>query len=75
MWSTVPTLSFVQGIAASISVSQYVTDANRAALVLSLNGVVLPAGVSYNKTTQSFDYDGVGAVGGADGLVLTATQG
>ena len=70
-----PTLTFTQGTAASISIAQYVTDANRAALTISLNGLALPAGVTFNKTTQSFDYDGVGAVGATDGLILTATQG
>jgi hypothetical protein len=74
-WNTVPTLTFTQGIASSVSVAQWITASNAAALTLSLNSVALPAGVTYNSSRQSFDYDGVGAVASTDGHILTAIGG
>jgi hypothetical protein len=75
VWTTVPDLNFTQGVAASISVGQYVTDNAVKTLLLSLTAGTLPAGVSFNAATMAFDYDGVGAAATATGLVLTATEG
>ncbi|WEF32354.1 hypothetical protein [Pseudoduganella chitinolytica] len=70
VWSPIPTLTFVQGVPSSISIAGYVSNATNA--VLALAAGALPPGVTFNATKRSFDYDGSGAVGSADGFVLTA---
>jgi len=72
-WSAIPTLTFVQGIASSIPIGQYLSSADARALAIGLTAGQLPAGVTFNAATKAFDYDGSGAVATADGLVLTAT--
>ncbi len=72
-WSAIPALTFVQGIASSIPVGQYVGNAAAQAMSIALTAGQLPAGVTFNAATRSFDYDGSGAVASADGFVLTAT--
>lgn len=73
VWTTVPDLTFTQGVAASISVAQYVSAPSLKSFTLSLNAVELPPGVSFNAAKRSFDYDGVGAAGSTDNHILTAT--
>lgn len=75
VWTTVPTISFVQGVASSISIAAFVSDPNGDALTITKNAVALPAGVSYDQANKRFVYDGVGAVGSASGNVLTADDG
>jgi hypothetical protein len=53
----------------------YVSDADGDALALSINAVALPSGVTFDATNKLFRYDGVGAVGSAAGIVLTANDG
>lgn len=72
VWTTVPDLQFTQGVAASISVAQYVTVADAKAFTLSLNAVALPPGVTFNAAKMSFDYDGVGAPATTTNHILTA---
>jgi hypothetical protein len=72
-WTTVPTISFTQGVAARISVAAYVSGAGVDAFVITKNSVSLPPGVTYDQATKSFVYDGIGVVGLTDGHVLTAT--
>jgi hypothetical protein len=74
-WDTVPTLTFTQGVASSISVAQWLSGASGAAVAISLNSVALPAGVTFNAANLSFDYDGVGAVASTAGHVLMASVG
>lgn len=74
-WSTVPTLVFTHGVPSTVSLKQWLTGANGTALALTLNSVPLPAGITYNSVTQSFDYDGIGAVASTDGHVLTVIGG
>ena len=74
-WSAVPTISFTQGVAASISVAQWLQGVNASAVAITLNAVTLPAGVTFNAATNTLDYDGIGAVGSTDGHFLTATGG
>lgn len=74
-WSTVPTISFTQGVASSISVAQWLSGANGAAVAISLNAVALPPGVTFNATTRSLDYDGVGGAVTSEGHVLLANGG
>jgi hypothetical protein len=72
LWSTVPTITFTEGVVATISIAGYVTDTQ--ALTISKNSAALPAGVTYNAATKSFIYDGIGSVGLTDGHVLTAVE-
>lgn len=72
VWSTIPTISFTEGVASSISIAGYVTDNN--ALAISKNAVALPAGVKFDAATKSFIYDGIGRVSATEGHVLTAVE-
>ncbi len=72
VWLSIPTIAFTQGIASSFSVAEYISVANVAAYTLTLNASPLPAGVTFNSATRSFDYDGRGGVVISDGHVLTA---
>lgn len=74
-WGTVPTISFTQGVPGSISVAQWLTGADGAAIAISLNSAALPPGVTFNPVTKTLDYDGTGAVATTDGHVLTAIGG
>jgi hypothetical protein len=74
VWTTVPTLTFTQGVASTISISKYVKSASGGPLAIALNNIALPPGVTYNARTLSFVYDGIGAVGSTDGHVLTASD-
>jgi hypothetical protein len=74
-WEAIPTITFMQGVAASFSIAAYVSDADGDALAILKNSVALPQGVTYDVVTKSFVYDGVGPVGSTDGHVLTATEG
>ncbi|TFW17152.1 hypothetical protein E4L96_15030 [Massilia arenosa] len=73
VWTTVPDLQFTQGVAASISVAQYVSVSDASAFTLSLNSVALPPGVTFNAAKMTFDYDGVGAPANTTNHILTAT--
>jgi hypothetical protein len=72
IWLSIPTIAFTQGVPSSFSVTDYITVANVAAYTLTLNASPLPAGVTFNSATRSFDYDGRGGVVISDGHVLTA---
>jgi hypothetical protein len=72
VWLSIPTIAFTQGVPSSFSVVDYISAANAAAYTLTLNASPLPAGVTFNSATRSFDYDGRGGVGATDGHVLTA---
>jgi hypothetical protein len=72
VWLSIPTIAFTQGVPSSFSVADYITVANVAAYTLTLNASPLPAGVTFNSVTRSFDYDGRGGVVISDGHVLTA---
>lgn len=74
VWTTVPTLTFTQGVASTISISKYVKSSNGGPLAIALNSIALPPGVTYNARTLSFVYDGIGAVGSTEGHVLTASD-
>jgi len=72
VWLSIPTISFTQGTPSSFSVADYITATNSAALILTLNTMPLPAGVTFSAANRTFDYDGRGAVAATDGHVLTA---
>jgi len=74
-WQTVPTIAFAQGVASSVSVAAYATDTNGDPLAITKNAAALPPGVTYDAANKRFVYDGVGAVGGTSGHVLTADDG
>ena len=74
-WQTVPSITFAEGVAASVSIASYVSDANGDALTITKNSAALPPGVTYDAGNKRFVYDGVGAVGNTSGNVLTADDG
>jgi hypothetical protein len=74
-WQGVPTITFTQGLAATISIAAFVTDPNGNPLTVTLNSPVLPPGVTYDAGNKRFVYDGVGSVGTGSGNVLTADDG
>jgi hypothetical protein len=74
-WRTVPNITFAQGVASSVSIASYVSDANGDALAITKNSAALPPGVTYDAANKRFVYDGVGAVGVTSGNVLTADDG
>jgi len=75
VWLTVPTITFAQGVASSVSIAAYVTDPNGDALTITKNAAALPAGVTYDAANKRFVYDGFGAVGNTSGSILTADDG
>lgn len=75
VWSTVPTITFTQGVKSSISIAGYVSDPNGDPLTITMNSAVLPDGVTFDAANKRFVYDGVGAVGTTNGVVLTADDG
>ena len=75
VWQMLPTITFTQGVATSVSIASYVSDPNGYALTIAKNNVPLPAGVTYDQANKRFFYDGVGAVGSTGGQVLTANNG
>lgn len=72
VWLPIPALVFTQGVPSIISIAAYVSVANVSAFNVSLNATPLPAGVTFNSGTRSFDYDGRGGTATSDGHVLTA---
>jgi hypothetical protein len=75
VWGDIPAITFTQGVPSSFSIADYITVQDTTALTLTLNANPLPAGVTFNASTLSFDYDGSGAVISTDGHVLTAVVG
>jgi hypothetical protein len=75
IWTTVPPLTFIQGIASSISIAAYVTDPDGDALSVMLDDTPLPPGVTYDAAGLRFVYDGIGAIASTEGHVLTADDG
>lgn len=72
VWQTVPTITFTLGQPQSISVAVFVSDPDGDPLTITLAGT-LPGGISFDG--KSLVYDGVGALGLATGIVLTANDG
>jgi len=71
-WQSIPAIAFVQGTPGSFSVADYVSVANATSFSVSLSSS-LPPGVTFDTATRAFVYDGKGATGALDGVVLTAT--
>lgn len=69
-WATVPTISFTQGVAATADISQY--DSRGSTDTITHTAGTLPTGVSYDQANKRYAYDGVGAIGGTNGHILTA---
>lgn len=72
VWQTVPTITFTLGQPQSISVAVYVSDPDGDPLTITMAGT-LPGGISFDG--KSLVYDGVGTLGLATGIVLTANDG
>lgn len=75
VWTTVPPITFVVGVASSISIAPFVTDPDGDPLTITKNNVDLPAGVTFDAVGKRFVYDGLGPVGSTAGHVLTADDG
>jgi hypothetical protein len=75
VWVNIPTVTFTRGIASSFSLESFATDANGDALAITMNAVVLPAGVTFDGAGKRLVYDGIGAVASASGLQMTADDG
>jgi hypothetical protein len=75
VWAEIPPVTFTEGVPSSFSLANYINVADTAAVTLTLNSSPLPAGVTFNGATLSFDYDGSGTVNSTDGHVLTAIVG
>jgi hypothetical protein len=75
VWQTVPTITFTQGVAQSISIAAYVSDPNGDPLTITKNTAALPAGITYDQANKRFVYDGVGAIATTNGHILTASDG
>jgi hypothetical protein len=74
-WATIPTVTFVKGVASSFAISPYVSDANGNPLALTVTAGSLPAGVTFDPAGKRFSYDGNGNLAVANGVVLSADDG
>ena len=71
-WTDLPTITFSEGVPASISIAMYFSDA--ALVEIVKNSAELPPGVTYDVGTKSLVYDGTGPGGFTEGHVLMAVQ-
>lgn len=75
VWQGVPAITFVKGVASSVSIAAFVNDPNGDPLTITKNAVALPTGVTYDQANKRFVYDGIGDVGSTSGNILTADDG
>lgn len=75
VWLTVPSITFAQGVASSVSIAAYVTDPDGDPLTINMTAGTLPPGVFYDQPNKRFVYDGKGVVASTSGVVLTADDG
>ena len=75
VWTDVPNIAFVLGVASVFSIAEFVSDPDGDALTLTLNDMPLPAGVTFDAAAMEFRYDGVGPLAMTSGHVLTADDG
>jgi hypothetical protein len=75
VWQPMSAVSFTQGVAASFSITPFLSDPNSDPLTITKNAVALPAGVTFDAANKRFVYDGIGGLGSASGVVLTADDG
>lgn len=75
VWSSLPTIVFVAGVASTFSIAEYVSDPDGDELAITLNDVPLPAGVTFDAAGKQLVYDGSGPVAMTSGHVLTADDG
>jgi hypothetical protein len=72
VWQSSPSIEFVEGVASSISVRQFVQDPDRDNLIITMQSGTLLPGITWNPNTATLAYDGrpLGAKPGAP-VVLT----
>jgi hypothetical protein len=81
IWQPAPTIEFVEGVPATISVREFVRDPDSDPLVIALASGVLIPGLTWNPSTSTIAYDGrpLGAKEEApvvvSGVVFTADDG
>lgn len=69
-WTTIPTITFTNGVAETRSLIPYTLNFNPALHRFQRTAGTLPTGVTLNQTT-GYVYDGAGAVGSQSGVVIT----
>jgi hypothetical protein len=58
VWQASPTIEFVEGIPATVSVSQFVQDPDQDPLVIQLRTGALIPGITWNPSNATIAYDG-----------------
>lgn len=58
VWQSSPSIDFVEGVPATVSIRAFVTDPDSDPLVISLNSGALPPGMTWNPNTATLAYDG-----------------
>jgi hypothetical protein len=58
VWQPAPTIEFVEGAPAMVSVRQFVQDPNNDPLVIALKSGALIPGITWNPTNSTIAYDG-----------------
>jgi hypothetical protein len=75
VWASIPAVQFTQGVASSFPLGSFVSDANGDALVITMNAVTLPAGVTFDAAGKRLVYDGNGAAASVNAVQMTADDG
>jgi len=58
VWQPSPTIDFVEGVPATVSIRAFVTDPDSDPFVINLNSGTLPPGITWNPNTATLAYDG-----------------
>lgn len=76
VWTTVPNVTFIVGVAASFSLAPFVSDADTGDVVsLSLLLGTLSPGITFDAPNKRLVYDGVGPVTTGTTIVINADDG
>jgi hypothetical protein len=75
VWKSSPTIEFVEGVPAVISVRDFVEDPDRDPLVITMKSGALLPGITWNPSNATIGYDGrpLGAKPGAPVVVTGVT--
>jgi hypothetical protein len=58
VWNPSPTIEFVEGVPAVVSIAQFVQDPDSDAFAIQLRSGAMPPGIMWNPSTASVEYDG-----------------
>lgn len=75
VWQASPTIEFIEGVPAQVSVRGFLLDPNAAQLVITMNSGALLPGITWNPSNAVIAYDGrpLGAKPGAPAVVTGIT--